>query len=668
MNLTTGRLPKAVRGLLRSRLASPSSRMALAAMALVTLSAAMAQDPEPRLGSFLPDTTVAAFHFTPGSTGHGFLEALASDLDLEAAGATVAKLGRVIGDEFGEDFGAVLESGLHGMMGGSLDGLTAELTEDCPALHDLVTGGELGALVGPTVLGVSMSSYNPMPGALLVTRPADRAQADSVYDALVGCYDAGVSLKQDDVELHLFADGSDQPVLVARVDGTFMASTDQDLLRASVRLAAGSAEPSHISHRVGSLAAGPMGRGVGMTLDLAALADALEGLRGFVPLEEPFVVIVDRVLASMRVVNGVAVSARIDEAGLAIESLLTLDEAAAQDTGETALFDLLTCAGCTSGGPAMIPAGAASVWAGTFSGTQLVAWLDSWLADLSALGVGDLSVTGLVSEYLGSDLEETLLAWIGTGWHTAQLDVYDTDMRSWLNSPATVGTMPVSDEAAARRAIAQWPGVVRTLTGLGADVMTDFGGMPPDLEDEAGAALANLDMLSVQPGSYRGVPYERWRFGPLTDSALAVFGGHLVWATPYTAIERAIDVYLGAPSVTSDQRLGPIIAGQPSGATAYQVIDVPRYLRGFAEVTDLASAPFATGLQVAMAAGLERDDEAGRESVAPEDIPSFDELLNLTDLGTEVLRALAARTGIAVGTTEHVGGVIWTTWRLPLRQ
>lgn len=659
------------RGANRPRRFMTSTWLAAAAAALLSLGVALAQEAQKPLGSLLPDTTVAAFHFTPDATGHSFLETLARDLDLDAARATIDKLVRVIGPEledvFGEDFDKLLESGVHGLMHESLTELSDDLADTCPALHSAVMNGSRDALSGPTVLGVSMSRYNPMPGALLVTRPADATAADAVYDALVGCFDAGVSLKQDGVDLHLFADGSDQPVLVARVAGTYMAATDQDLLRASVRLALGSTEPSHISHRVGSLAAGPMSRGVGMTLDLTALADALDGLRGFLPQERPVAVVVDRVLNSLRVVNGIAVSARVDDAGLALETLVTVDEGVASATGETALLDLLTCAGCRLGSPALVPAGAASVYAGTFSATQLVAWLDGWLADLRELGAGDLDVRGLVADYLGVDLDDALLGWLGTGWITSQLDVYDTDLRAWLNSPATVSLIPVSDEAAARRGVASWPGIVRQFTGM-TERLLDGSGMAIEYGAQAGTALSSMDMLSVRTATYRGVSYERWRLGPVSDSALAVFGGHLVVATPATAIEDVIDVYLGAPSITSDPKLAPLIAGQPAGATAYEVVDVPRYLRGLAEVADLASAPMATGLQVAVAAGLERDGSGSQSTNDPVDVPTFDDWLNLTDLGTQVLEALAARTGTAVGTTENVGGVIWTTWRLPLRR
>lgn len=663
------------------RRAGVSARWLLAALfALCAAGSALAQ--RQPLGSVLPDTTVAAFYYTPDVGAAGFFDALAGDLDLERARSTVAKLGRLLGEAFDEEFGSAFDIFGGSSLDAALAELGTELESSCPALvpalHlDAAGDGSaravLGGLLGPTVLAVSAAPYDPMPALLVVSRPTDREAADRVYDALVACFDAGLALKQDSADLHVFADGSDQPLLAARVDGWFMASTDQDLLRASVRLALGSSEPSHISRRVGSLAAGPMSRGIGMTIDLAAIADVLEGLRGNLPQDGPGRTAANRLLASLRVVNGVAVSARFDDAGLAFEALVTVDEGAARASGETALLDLLTCSGCSVGRPALVPAGAAGVWAGTFSAAHLTAWLDTWLHDLRELGAGDLDVRGLVSEFLGVDLDAALLDWIGTGWHTAQLGVYDTDVRSWLVSPGTVTVVPVTDEGAARRGLQLWQQAIRNASGLGdalfdSALMDELGGqVGDDLAEGAEDALTRLDLLSVQQLSYRGVSYERWRLGPVADASVLVIGGQLVIATPADAIEPVIDVYLGAPSIASDARLGPVLASQPLTALGYEVVDGPRYLLGLARVADLASAPLATVLQFGVIAGLDGQLAWGAE-VDQSDVPTFDELVALTDLGTQVLEALAARTGVAVGTTENVGGVIWSTWRVPLRR
>ena len=646
----------------------------LAAVALTFAASATAQSEQRALGSLLPDTTVAAFYYTPDAAGHRFLESLADDLDLDAAKATVAKLANLLGEEFDDEFGDAFGYLFDGDMNDAFDEawteMGRELESECPALGTYVAGGHeaLEGLLGPSVLAVSMSAYNPIPSVILVTRPTDRSTADGIYDALVGCYDAGVSLKQDGVDLHLFGDGGDQPLLASRVGGAFMLSTDQDLVRASVRLALGASEPSHTSHRIGSLAAGPMSRGAGMTLDLAALADALDGLRGFVQ-DDAYAVAADRFIATLRVINGVAISARFDDAGLAIESLVTVDEGVAHDLGETALLDLLSCTGCATPGTALIPTGAASVWAGTFSPAHLVTWIDSWLHDLEPLGAGDLDVRGLVSEYLGADLDAALLDWLGTGWLNAQLEVYDTDIRSWVSGPASVTVVPVWNEAAARDGLVLWQDLIRNVSSLSERMMdaAAFGiELGEELPAEAGDALAALDMLSVRPVTYRGVTYERWRMGPLSDAGVLVVSDQLVITTPSTVAEAVIDVYLGGQSITSDPRFGPLLASQPAGATSYEVVDVPRYLRGFAELADLASAPIASLLQVGLVAALE-SGEIDQAELQAGSLPSFDELLSLTDLGTQVFEALAARAGTAVGTTEHIGGAIWTTWRLPLR-
>ena len=653
----------------------PGRFLPMLATALLALASTVSAQSEQRaLGSLLPDTTVAAFYYTPDAAGHRFLEALAGDLDLDAAKTTVAKLANLLGeefdDEFGDAFGYLFDGDMDDAFDEAIAEMALELETECPALGTYVAGGHeaLEGLLGPSVLAVSMSAYNPIPSVILVTRPNDRSTADGIYDALVGCYDAGVSLKQDGVDLHLFGDGSDQPLLVSRVGGAFMLSTDQDLLRTSVRLALGASEPSHTSHRIGSLAAGPMSRGAGMTLDLAALADALDGLRGFVQ-DEAYTTVADRFIATLRVINGVAVSVRFDDAGLAIESLVTVDESVAHDLGETALLDLLSCTGCSTPRPALVPTGAASVWAGTFSSAHLVTWIDSWLHDLVQLGAGDLDVRGLVSQYLGVDLDAALLDWIGNGWLNAQLDVYDTDVRGWLNGPTSVTVVPVSSEAAARDGLLLWQDLIRNVSSLSERMMdaTAFGiELGEELPAEAGDALAALDMLSVRPVTYRGVTYERWRMGPVSDAGVLIANNQLVITTPSTAAEAVIDVYLGGQSITSDPRFGPLLASQPAGATSYEIVDVPRYLLGFADLADLASAPLASLLQVGLIAALESGeiDQAGLPSGA---LPSFDELLSLTDLGTQTLESLAARAGTAVGTTEHIGGAIWTTWRLPLR-
>ncbi|HET8986463.1 MAG TPA: hypothetical protein VFN03_11960, partial [Trueperaceae bacterium] len=222
-NMTRPALGQSRRDSVRSRGGASESKWQLAKrtallvaasalIALLFLGTATAQVAQRPIGGLLPATTVAAFHYTPGGpTAHDFLGRLAADLDLDAAKATLAKLGGIVDEELGD----LLDTGFDGMMGESFDEMLADLEEECPSLYDSVVGGEAHGLVGPVVVGVSMSPFNPLPGVLLVARPADRAAADRVYDALTNCFDSGVSLKQDDVELHVIGDGGDQPIIIS---------------------------------------------------------------------------------------------------------------------------------------------------------------------------------------------------------------------------------------------------------------------------------------------------------------------------------------------------------------------------------------------------------------------------------------------------------------------
>jgi len=147
----------------------------VAAWLLAGLGVAVAQDAPRPLGSLLPDTTIVAFHINPSASGHDFIETLAADLDIGAAADTVAKLARLIGDELDEDLLGLFDSGMHGLLGGSFDEMAEELGADCPALSGTFTDETVHALMGPTVLAVSMSRFNPMPGSSHGRQPLRRA-------------------------------------------------------------------------------------------------------------------------------------------------------------------------------------------------------------------------------------------------------------------------------------------------------------------------------------------------------------------------------------------------------------------------------------------------------------------------------------------------------------
>ncbi len=613
----------------------------LTTLALIAVGSAQAP-----LSELLPDTTLLAVHVSPEGFDATTVSELVGDLDLEPSLDVLKRAFSVIGGELAEEdmFGDLREESPFG-----------ELTESCPelsatihaAVHDL----------GPSVAAVSFSRFDPEPALVFATRPEDPALAGELVASAVECLDGRSLGSQGESEMWVVGDGGDFPLVLAATGGTFAASSDPDALRAVLRRAEGTGDPGFTDTRIGRLTAGLTSRGVGFSVNLAAVADALEAFRFVASDEEATGALFDRLLATLRVVNGFAWHATVDAGGVLVESVASYDERLAAELGEDELIELLTCAGCRLGAPQLLPRDAVAVSGGVLPVDALVAWLDSWLSSLAELGAvpQGWDVRSAVGDVLGLDLDAALLGWLGDSWHAATLGVLDTDLRGWLQGPPTVVTVPVSSEDSARAGVAMWPTVLARLGDLteGMSAGTDMEG-----------AFRLDEAVSVREGVYRGVAYTRYRTGPSVDVGVAVFGGHLVIGSPVAALHEAIDVFHGdvvaaGPAWRTYEGLG---LGEAE-AQAYGVTYAPDLLRGIARVSDLAAGSFASvlwfGLQgAAVSMGSEADLKA---------LPSYDELIGVADAVTAALRTLADRTGPAVGTAELVNGARWSTWRLPLR-
>jgi hypothetical protein len=558
------------------------------------LTAGHAQPVSPSVTEVLPATAVVVLYAGPTGVGFGVIQEILDTLDLDAAKATLAALGgeAMDGDAARDDLD------IAGIVADLLDQVALE----CPELAETTALDELDGLTGPAVLAISVSPFNPLPGGIAVARPDDTERAAELQDALIACYGDGPVLREGDVALHVVGDGGDLPLVLARVDGLFLAATDPELVRAAVRIAQGSDEPRHVDGAIGREAAALMDGGLGITLDLAALADAAEGLRGMVPAGDDVAPAIDRLLATLRTIGGVAARITLDEAGLRIDSIVTADATG----GDAALVRLLACEACRPGTPRLIPSGVASLQARVLAPADLVDWIDGWLGEASALVGQPLDLRSLALESFGVDLDVALLDWVGATWHTAQVDVLGTDLRGWLSGPGMITTVPVTSEEAARRGLELWQDVVRDLPALAQAFGADIPGDAAPFGERVGEE--DRGMLSVRSAEYRGVGYERWRFGPTVDVALLVLDGHLVIASPAASVRRVIDVQQGAPGVEEDAVMRSALASLPSAATAYSVFDVSRMLRGLATITDLAGAPVATALALGIAGADEQDE------------------------------------------------------------
>ena len=575
----------------RARQRAHRARLPLALLAGLVLAVAGLAWAQPRpLEGLLPSTTVAVFYVGPTAGDLAVLGDALASLDTAGAEATLTRLMRLLdGDEFdlqGDfDLGAMIRD---------------ELALECPPIGDVWNDDATRDLFGPGALAVSVSPFNPVPGVIALLRPADPAYAGALQDAIIACEGDGLTFQQDDVTMFVLGDGSDLPLVVARVDDTFVAATDPDLVRGVVRLARGSDEPSHLETQLGAAASAIMDGGLGISVDFGALAAGLRPTAGMFATDPAEEALLERALTALASLGGAAGRLTIDAAGLRFDGFSAPDPSA----GDGALAALIACEACSVGRAPFAPSGAVSA-GGTYVDLRgIVAYLDGWLAEIGALVGESLDLRTLAAE-AGLDLDALLLDWIGERWHVTQLDVRGTDVRDWLVGPGTIASVQVTAETAALAGIALWRDLLEGGDAAGVGMLLDeLMFMVDPFGPGASGALPDGGLLAARAAEHRGVSYERWRIGPTTDVGVAVFGGHLVLAMPASAMTAAIDVHMGASSVSDDPALGPALRGVPDGAVAYEVGDVGRSVRALAELSDLLAAPLATAARLAIEEAL----------------------------------------------------------------
>ncbi len=612
---------------------------------LLSLLAGVATAQEP-ISSLLPDTTVLAVHVSPEGFDASAVAEMLGELDIDEAGDVLMAL-------LGAFEGAAGAAGLSDELA-DLD-VFGDLERECQGSGAILH--EMASALGPTAAGVSVSRFDPEPALTLVTRPGDPSLAEEFVERMVACMGGDPLGTEGDAEIWVVGDGGDFPLVLAAAEGVLAVSSDPEVLRGVLRRAAGGDDAGLADTRVGRLSAGLTSRGAGFTLNLAAAADALEAFRFAAAGGDGTAALFDRLLTTLRVVDGFAWHATVDAGGLLVESVATFDAALAREAGEDELLRLLTCSSCEMEEPALLPRDAVALSGGVMPLGALVSWLDTWLADLADLGAvpEGWDLRSAAGELLGVDANAALLGWIGDSWHAATLDVLATDLRGWLSGLPTLVTVPVSSEQEARKGIEMWPAVIDGLADLA-----------QSLEEgtEVEGAFRFDEAVSVREGSYRGIDYTRYRTGPGTDVGVAVLGGHLVIGSPATSLHDAIDIHLGG--VASSGAAWRTLEGLNLGGAdfvAYDVAAMPEFLSGLAQISDLLAGPFAWTVWL----GVQGLAMAADPSEVPTDLPSYDDLIRLADVVTDGLLLLADRTGPAVGTTELVNGARWSTWRLPLR-
>ncbi len=647
----------------------------LFALALTLPAFAAAQRP---ITALLPSSTVLSVEFSSEGFDLSAVEGLLAGLDTteaervwEALEATFAAAARQAAEEReaeggdaengpgGNDEGSDGPAGDHD--GHAEDGhatdLREELARECPALAGALT--ELEGQGWSAAVGVSVSRFDLTPGVLLALRPESRTASARLLAGSVACFDGRRFGSEGTSAIYLLADGSEMPLMIAEGGGALLASTDLDVLRGALRSAGGSGEPTHADSRIAGFAQQLEPTGLKITLDLAAAADALTLLRGaFVPEgEEQF----DRFLTTLRVVNGYSWNAALEGDGLVLSSVSAWDAELAVGEGEEELLALLSCEGCTLAETTLVPGEAVALRTGTYPLRALVAWIDTWLADVNVLTGGGLAagdpptLSETLAARFGFDLNAALLDWTDGSWYTATLGVLDTDLNSWLRGLPTLTVVPVTSEEAAREGIRIW-----LEAGEAAGRM--FGALAG-----AGTAAAMPTLsgaVSVRELTHDGVDYLRIRSGPSFDLGVAVFEGQLVMGTPVGTLLDAIDRRgSGAERPAALVPALEAIDAAPGEVVGYSAMDVSAQLRGLASLVELASGTIATTGWLGFYGLSESETASLPEGFEP---PTYDDLLVLTDLAVSALELLADRTGVATGTTTIRDDARWSTWRLPL--
>ncbi|MBX3141655.1 MAG: hypothetical protein KF875_12930 [Trueperaceae bacterium] len=598
------------------------------------------------LAALLPQSTVLAVELRPAGLDPDVLHSLFADLDTSEAESVWEGLAGLL---YAADGGGMTELRRgHGAM-------RDVMFEECPDLSKALFESDAGSW--SAAAGVSVSRFAPKPELLLAVRGATRSAAARLLAGAVACFDGRRYGVEGSSAIYLVGDGGDSPALLAESGGVLLVATEPELLRGAVRRSTGATEPSFLDTRIASAAQELGQMGLKATVNLAALADTMRLVRGAVPPEAAG--LFERLVTTLRIVGGFSWGLTLDGGGVLVRTASAWDEALAKASGEDALLALLECEGCRVGQPPLLPESTVAVEAGAFPLAAFVDWLDSWLSDVAATGAfaaGEpTDVRGAAAAFLGLDLGEALLDWSDGSAYFLTLGVLDTDLRNWVTGLPSVTVVPATSEDAAWRGVRSWLEAAERFNSL--LVSTSRA-------EEFAGALEFSQAVSVRELQHAGVEYLRVRSGPTLDVGLAVFDGNLVIGSPTAALLQAIDSR-SAP-VARPAALAPGLIGltrAPGALVGYSLVDSRSFLRGLAQVAELASAPTATLLWLA---GHALTETRAGAWLGDAQVPTYDQVLVLTDLAVAAMRTLADSTETATGTVTVLDGARWSSWRLPL--
>lgn len=448
-------------------------------------------------------------------------------------------------------------------------------TEEIPAE---LAGLTLFDILGDEVwIGVSVSSYNPLPAGTVVARLTDAgAQALSRRLAEADAESPGEQLTEGNLTFKVYgSEDEDFPIAIAQ-DGQFLAvSTNPDVLRGVLRRYQGAAEPSFTDSEAYANTLSSLFPAVfSMVVDVPHIVDVVEPFGQGLGFDQS----AQRAARMLRTFGTFASVVRVTDAGLESLSLQRLGDRSLDPT----LYDLLTAkAGYPTGVLSFVPAGAVGVQAGNANIPGWWAYLNELAADLQELGIGDLDT--FLTENLGIDVQALLFGWMGPG--TGAISV---------SAPAATepGVMPesflgdsvylvqVTDEAAAEAGIGQF--------------LTMAGSMASSFMDPSGQG--GMVMPSTRESS--GVTVTTYTFGEGLTFETAVTDGYLLVGTQAGSVDGALAAAAAGGGHLSST-LTPLQANVPAGAVSLSLSDDQASLMALADtvVSQLGLAAGLTGAE-----------------------------------------------------------------------
>lgn len=567
---------------------------------LISLGTAFSQS----LERLAPANTVLSLGWSSESA---FIDTLGSDyaaLDWMKAADTLDKLSAVL-SEAGEftEYADIIEffSLLDSQTEAQADALS-EAYDFCPALEDLLP--EFESFEGSTIpfdslLSVGISSFNPIPSvtALLDIDPSYAPLMVETREVLLGCLeDSGElevsTLDQDGVTLYVLGDASDFPVVIGNVDTIFFAGTNPESLRSIVRQLNGATEPSFADSRMAQEMNSRFeasGNALSFSLDLAQIADTLEGFTGFVIDSPETEYLVNRGLSVMRTLSGVAGQISATDGGLVAESIWTINP----EGGDPALADYILCDTCNVAQPFLAPSGSIAVSSAHIPWRELYRYAETWVDDLQALTGEQADLKDFVRDEFGFDMDVAFFNWLGSDFHTVVLEPISTDIRTLIYEPGQFSFVPVSSAEAAQAGLDE---LGEHLLPAFFDLMNEF-----DFNNEFSDALnmSGLEStLALRPYTYEGIDIQRVQMSINSDFAYAIVGNYFVVGSPARSVEIAIDTFMGGRTISRDDLYRKAISNEatPKDRTMFSVSEDQSSMYGLADILSTVSQPLAFGV------------------------------------------------------------------------